>query len=94
MDEFFKMDVFFVVSTVVTIVVGGLFAVALWKFLELLKVLKEIADKAGKEAGALAEDIAEVRGAFKRDGLRLAALFEVMIGGAARLFSGKKKKRS
>ena len=91
MDPFFKMDIFFVVSTVMTIVVGGLFVIVLWKVLELLRVLKKLAEKAEKEASALTTDIAEVRTAFKREGLRLAGLFEIIIKTAGRFFSGRKK---
>lgn len=94
MDPFFKMDVFFVISSVMTLIVGGLFAIVLWKLLALLKTLQELADKAEKETAALTSDIAEVRGAFKREGLRLAALFELLIGGAKRFFSRKRKSRS
>jgi len=47
------MDIFFVVSTVMSVLVGGLCALVLWKFLVLLRTLQRIAGSVEKEAGAI-----------------------------------------
>jgi hypothetical protein len=62
MDPFLKMDIFFVVATAVTLLVGLLFALVAWKLWKILSHVERIAEIAGKEAEHLREDAAYVRG--------------------------------
>ncbi len=62
MDSFLKMDIFFVVATVVTLVIGVLIAFVVWKLLRILEHVERIAAIAGKEAEHLSQDAAYLRG--------------------------------
>jgi len=62
MDEFLKMDIFFVVATFSLLLISALVAFAVWRLLRILKHVERIAEVAGKEAENIREDAAYVRG--------------------------------
>ncbi|MBI5470528.1 hypothetical protein HY968_04410 [Candidatus Kaiserbacteria bacterium] len=62
MDPFLKMDIFFVVATAVTLLLGLFFVLVAWKLWKILGHVEQIAEIAGKEAENLREDAAYVRG--------------------------------
>jgi len=62
MNEFLKMDIFFVVTTIAIVIVAGLLSIAIWKLLRILDHVERIAKVAGKEAENIREDAAYVRG--------------------------------
>jgi len=62
MDEFLKMDIFFVIASLCILVVSALISFAIWRLLRILKYVERIAEVAGKEAEHLREDAAYMRG--------------------------------
>ena len=62
MDPFLKMDIFFVVATLVTLAIGALFVSISWKLWKILGYVERIAKIAGEEVEHLHEDAAYVRG--------------------------------
>ena len=61
MTDFFKMDVFFVVATIATVVVALIMVVALVYAIQFLRTLNRIGDDIEEETAALREDIDDVR---------------------------------
>lgn len=74
MDAFFQMDIFFIVTTAVVLVVGTLIAAALFYLVRLLKTLERIAREVEWEARALIGDIDDVRAKVRSEGLKAAHL--------------------
>ena len=62
MDPFLKMDIFFFIATLVTLLVGLMVVLLIWKLWRILGHIERIAEIAGKEAEHLREDAAYVRG--------------------------------
>lgn len=62
MDQFLKMDIFFVVATLSLLLITALISFAIWRLLRILKHVERIAEVAGKEAEHIREDAAYVRG--------------------------------
>ncbi len=74
MNEFLKMDIFFVVTTIAVIAVAILAVFVLWKLARVLKNVEHISEQVSAEADAVREDLANMRGEVKRGKGRLAAL--------------------
>lgn len=85
MDEFFKMDIFFVVTTGVVVFVGILTCVALIYLISLFRTLDRIASQVHEEAEEIRADLDEMRTKTRREGLRLVHLLT---------FFGKTAKRA
>ena len=71
MDEFLKQDIFFFVTTVVTVILGILLAVLLFYVIKITRDIKYITKKAKDEAGLIAEDLSELRENVKKEGAKL-----------------------
>ena len=92
MDEFLKMDIFFVVATVAVVVLTILWIIILIRVLRILRKVEEISLMVSEEGKELRADIAHARAELVQKGLILGA-----IGAASRLFkrrSPKNKKTS
>ncbi|MDR3547672.1 MAG: hypothetical protein P4M11_05295 [Candidatus Pacebacteria bacterium] len=69
MNEFLKMDTFFVISTIGFVVLGILLIVVLVYVIRLLRTLGRIALTVEEETDALKDDLDEVRASIKRGGV-------------------------
>lgn len=65
MDEFLKMDVFFLVTTIVVIVVGLLLTFVLFRVWKILGRVEHVAQEVESEAKLVRGDIAQIRTAGK-----------------------------
>ena len=90
MDEFLKMDVFFVVATIGIVVVAGLVAAVLVYALRLVRTLERIAEDVEEEAKALRADLQEARSAAKREGKEFKKLADFAIVAGKRLLKRRK----
>lgn len=90
MDDFLKMDIFFVVTTVSVAILTVLLAVVLIRVLRILKNIEDISVMVEEEGQKLREDIAQVRTRVREEGLRVKHLFDFL--GAPK--PPRKKKRS
>ena len=75
MTEFFKMDVFFFVTTVMVAFAGVLLCLILWKIFQILQHVERFAQMAHEESALLREDIAEFRSHVKSQGFGLGLLW-------------------
>jgi hypothetical protein len=94
MDQFFKMDVFFVVATIGFVVLAILLAIALFYVIQLLHTLNDIATTVGDEATALKADLDSARASISRGGVGLLSLFGFAGKTGARLLTKNKKRKS
>ncbi|HRH24517.1 MAG TPA: hypothetical protein PK109_02930 [Candidatus Paceibacterota bacterium] len=93
MSDFLKMDIFFFVATIGTIVTSILLATILFYGIRVLRGIERILGEVEEEAKALRADIQEVRAVARKEGSKLAGLlesFERMLRGVF----GIKKRRS
>ena len=91
MDSFFKMGVFFVVTTLFVIVIGALFAFILIKVLRILGQVEHISEAVSEEAQLVRKDVADLRGNVRAEGFKLKHLAAFATSTAERFRSGKKK---
>lgn len=89
MDEFLKMDIFFVVTTVCVVVMTVLLAFVLIRVLRILKNIESISLMVEEEGEKFREDIAQVRAKVKEEGLRVSHMFDFLKIGKRRPRSKK-----
>ncbi len=65
MTDFLKMDVFFVVSTVVVVAVGLLVSMVLYRIYRILTHVDDISKHVAEESAFIREDIAQLRADIK-----------------------------
>jgi hypothetical protein len=90
MTDFLKMDIFFVVATIATALVGILVLVALVFFVRILRTFDRILLEVEAETKAIREDIEDTRMEIKRDGKHLLHF----LGLAKKVGARAKKKRA
>ena len=74
MNEFLKMDIFFVVTTIAVIAVTVLGVFVLWKIVRIVKNVEHISEQVSLEADAVRGDLADMRGEVKRGKGRIVSL--------------------
>lgn len=84
MDEFLKMDIFFMVTTVFVAVMTVLLAIVLIRVLRILKNIEDISLMVEEEGQKLREDIAGVRAKVKEEGLRAKHMLDFLSFGKKR----------
>ncbi len=93
MNEFLKMDIFFVVATIAVAVVGIALCVVLVYLARFLKTLDRIANEIQEETEAIRQDLDDARHEVRRSGAQLSTLTSLFGKTAARFLGGDKKKR-
>ena len=83
MDDFLKMDIFFVVATAAAIILSVLLVLVLIRVLRVLKNIEEVTDIVVEESEQIRDDIREVRERVKKEGHRFGQLLS-LIGGFAK----------
>ncbi|HQT83181.1 MAG TPA: hypothetical protein PLW99_03465 [Candidatus Paceibacterota bacterium] len=75
MDEFLKMDIFFVVATLAVVVLAFFTAFVLWRLERVLKNIEHISEQVALESDAVRQDLAGVREDIRRGKGRIRSLF-------------------
>ena len=75
MDEFLKMDIFFVVATAAVVVLAFFTAFVLWRLDRVLKNIEHISEQVALESDTIREDLAGMRDDVRRGKGRLKSLF-------------------
>jgi len=70
-NDFMKQDIFFFVTTIVTVLLGILLAVLMLYIIRIAKDVKYITKKAKDEAELISEDLSELRHNVKAEGAKL-----------------------
>jgi hypothetical protein len=74
MNDFIHADIFFVVTTVVVIVVGLVFTIALIYLIQILRRVRDVAEQIREETILFREDVHELRDSVKREGFKIKNL--------------------
>jgi hypothetical protein len=91
MDDFLKMDIFFVVTTAIVFTVGLIVAVALVYVVRILMSVNHITKNISEESDNLKADVAHMRSKMKEEGFRWIHMSEFLRKFVARNGSRKKK---
>jgi len=75
MDTLIHADIFFFVTTIVVVVVGLLFVIALIYLIKILNRIKTIAEEVRDETILFREDIHGLRESIQKEGFKLKNLF-------------------
>lgn len=76
MNEFLKMDVFFVIASAAVIVLAVFLAILLYYLIGFAGNLKYISDKARAEADNLAQDLQDLRASVRSGGFKLKSALD------------------
>ncbi|OGZ08658.1 MAG: hypothetical protein A2942_02605 [Candidatus Lloydbacteria bacterium RIFCSPLOWO2_01_FULL_50_20] len=71
MDDFLKMNVFFVVTTVVVFCGGLLLAVALFYVIRILRSVDNVARNVSEESDSLRGDLSVLRSKIREEGMKI-----------------------
>ncbi len=93
MDDFLKMDIFFVVATLATIILTAFAALALFHAVRVMKGMDRILGEIEEETRALRADIGSVREAARTEGAKLSGMFEAFHATLLGLLGKKPRKR-
>ena len=76
MDDFLKMDIFFVVTSVSAVIITVLLALVLIRVLRILKNVQDISEMLEDEGRKIREDITRVREGIIEEGFKLKHLMK------------------
>lgn len=93
MNEFLKMDVFFVVTTLAVIVLTVFATLIFIRVLRILKNIEGISLMVEEEGQKLRADIDEVRVRIREEGLRAKHLFDFLSFGKPKARRPKKESK-
>ena len=91
MSEFLKMDIFFVVTTIVTIIGGVFVIVALYYLVRILKSVDHLAQNASTESDNIKEDLLLLRTKLREEGTKIKH-FSDFFGGMMKRREVRKKR--
>lgn len=92
MNDFFKMDIFFVVTTFVVALWGIIGLVALYYIIRILKYIEQLSRMAVEEVDEIRDDIAEVRSQVREEGVRMKHILQFFTGAMAQPPKRSRKK--
>ena len=91
MDEFLKMDIFFVVTTLVVLAVGIVTVLILLRVWRILGHVERITQQISEESALLRQDIAHLRSNIQEEGFKVTRFVRFLLGAVGRF--GKKSQR-
>ncbi len=90
MDDFLKMDVFFIITTLVVVMLGIAVTLILFRVWRILGHVEEISRDIRDESALLRNDVAQMRARIKSEGFKFAHIMSLFGSRIAR-FWGKKR---
>lgn len=84
MDDFFKMDVFFVVTTAVVLIAGVILMVALFYLVRVLRSVDHLMKNVSEESDNIRGDIAVLRAKIRDEGMKAKHFLDFVLGVASR----------
>ena len=91
MNDFLKMDIFFIVTTLVVVMLGIVVTLILFRVWRILGYVEEISRDLSEESALLRNDVAEMRARIKTEGFKFVHIGSLFASRVAR-FWGKKGK--
>lgn len=93
MDDFFKMDVFFIVTTAVVFIAGIILMVALYYLVRVLRSADRLMRNVAEESDNIREDISLLRAKIRDEGMKWKHFVDFFFGIASRSRSRKAQTR-
>ena len=90
MDDFLKMDVFFVVTTAAVLTGGALALVALLYVIKILRNVDNVVRNVSEESDSMRGDIAILRGKIRDEGMKWKHVADFFTRVTSRRKRGKK----
>jgi hypothetical protein len=90
MTEFIKMDVFFLVTTIVTIIIALFLSFILYYLIRLLKKFTRIAQSIEEEVRFIRADINLTRDTIKKEGVSALGIFSLF---SKKVFKNSRKNK-
>jgi hypothetical protein len=91
MNDFAKMDIFFVVATVALVVLAALIGVAIYRVLRILRHVEHISELVDKEGELIRADIADMRHSVRLEGFSMQSIVRFFKNVTGRVRSKTKK---
>ena len=91
MNDFLKMDIFFIVTTLVVLMLGIVVTLILFRISRILRHIEDISRDISEESALLRNDVAQMRARIKTEGFKFAHIMSLFSSRVAR-FWGKKRK--
>jgi hypothetical protein len=91
MNDFLKMDIFFLTTTVVVLLLGVFLIVALYYIIKILKSIDHVAQNVSDESDNVRGDILILRGKIRDEGMRVKHFMDFFMNVASRK-TGRKTK--
>ena len=91
MNDFLKMDIFFIVTTLVVIMLGIAFTLVLFRVWRILGHVEDISRDIRDESALLRNDVAQMRARIKSEGFKFAHLIGLFGSRIARFWGRKGK---
>ena len=88
MDDFAKMDVFFIVTTCAVGIVGALSGLILYRIWQILGEVSRFAKMMNEEAALMRKDVAHLRANVAHKGFRMKYVVRFFKGAFRELFRG------
>ena len=92
MNDFLKMDIFFVITTGVVLLVGSLSLIALYYVVRILRSVDHLAQNVSEESDDLRTDIRDLRTRVREEGMKMQHLVDFLTGFKARRSTRRKVK--
>ena len=80
MNDFLKMDVFFIVTTAVVLILGVMSIIALYYVIRMLQNVGRITRNAANESDEIRTDIALLRNKLREEGMKVKYLVDFFLG--------------
>lgn len=93
MQDFFKMDVFFVVTTVLVILVGALVLTVLFYVVRILKSVDHIMENVSEESNDIRGDIHLLRLKIKEEGWKIKHMSDFVSSFLSRNIRSRDKRK-
>lgn len=91
MNDFLKMDIFFIVTTLAVVMLGTVVTLILFRVWRILGHVEDISRDISEESALLRNDVAQMRSRIKTEGFKFAHIMSLFSSRVAR-FWGKKGK--
>ena len=80
MNDILHANIFFFITSIVTILLGILVAIALYYVIKILKNLRDITDRAQRGSEVLGHDLEHLRENIKEEGMRFKHIKKFLKG--------------
>ncbi len=91
MNDFLKMDIFFIVTTLVVLMLGTVVTLILFRVWRILGHVEDISRDISEESTLLRNDVAQMRARIKTEGFKFTHIMSLFSSRVAR-FWGKRGK--